>query len=196
MKFIAYHQDPKKRKRQRWQLLILAVLAPFAFYYGQRAFTEWSTYERARTLVRKGDLKMQDGQALEAVKLFKQAVHTYPVYHDAWTSLFMAYHALGDHQSEAEACHQALALAPESGEFHRDFGIALHEIGSHNQELQHLLQAQTLGAIDDVFTKSLLDRAHREQNEIQASHNQNTKLTMTTPEKEHTSGRVRPRLKL
>lgn len=162
MKFLTVYRDPKKKRLQQFEVLLLLLCLPVVAIWGSRSLSAWSNFRQAETLFQAGDAHLHKGELSEATTLFEQCVELYPDFYGAWEGLGASYHLLGQHDEELSTYQRAVEAIPTRGELYRELATAHHEAGDHKKEHEFLLVAQQMLGTEEVFTRQLLDRAERE----------------------------------
>ena len=70
------------------------------------------------------------------------------------------HYALGHHDAAADGYEKALAANPNSAEAHFNLGLALDQMGHHEEAAVHFEEAQRLGAGNPAITGSEILKKH------------------------------------
>ena len=153
MAFKLVYTDPKKKKLQQFEFLLLAILLPLGLFYGGKTFDEWQRFKKAEALYKEASALCHAGDYEQGIPKLQAALEAYPPYYAVWEELGVSYHMRGEHEKELETYRAATAALPENGNLHRELATAYHEL----------------------FTGHILDRAQKEANgevptEVQRPH--------------------------
>ena len=169
------YTDPKKKKLQQFEFLLLAILLPLGLFYGGKTFDEWQRFKKAEALYKEASALCHAGDYEQGIPKLQAALEAYPPYYAVWEELGVSYHMRGEHEKELETYKAATAALPENGNLHRELATAYHELGQHEEELEAAKLAINLPNSDELFTGHILDRAQKEANgevptEVQRPH--------------------------
>ena len=164
MAFKLVYTDPKKKKLQQFEFLLLAILLPLGLFYGGKTFDEWQRFKKAEALYKEASALCHAGDYEQGIPKLQAALEAYPPYYAVWEELGVSYHMRGEHEKELETYRAATAALPENGNLHRELATAYHELGQHEKELEAANLAVTLPNSDELFTGHILDRAQKEAN--------------------------------
>lgn len=169
------YTDPKKKKLQQFEVLLLAILLPLGLFYGGKTFDEWQRFKKAEALYQEASALCHAGNYEQGIPKLQAALEAYPPYYAVWEELGVSYHMRGEHDKELETYKAATEALPENGSLRRELATAYHELGKHEKELEAAKLAVTLPNSDELFTSHILDRAQKEANgevplEVQRPH--------------------------
>ena len=156
------YTDPKKKKLQRIEIILMALLLPPGLFFGARSMAEWQSFKKAEVSYHQGAELLHAGQYKEGASKLEEAVEQYPKFYAAWEELAVSYHMKGEHQKEVDAYVRAIKVLPQSGNLHRELATAYHEIGEHEKELEAAELALAMENTDPLFTQRVAERARKE----------------------------------
>lgn len=156
------YSDPKKRKLQRFELVLVAVLLPLGLFFGTKAFIRWTKFSHAEEYARQADVLSHEGRSKEASEALERAVEVYPEYVGAWQALAVSYHLRHNFIAAHDAYERAVEANPGNGDLYRDLATSYHYIGKHAEELEAAKRAIVLPTSDPLFTHRVYERAQRE----------------------------------
>ncbi len=162
MAFLAFYKDPKKRRLQQVEILLLLVSLPFVLVLGAKSAKSLADFREAEAYYQAGDEALHLGKVDEAMISFDKALAIYPDYYGAWEGLGASLHLTGEHERELDVYRRAVVALPEKGELHRELASTYHEVGDHKAELRQIRIAAKILGPDEIFTCRLLSRAERE----------------------------------
>lgn len=160
---ILVYKDPKKKKLQMVELLLVILLLPFAVHWGGQAMQQWNDYQQAKIHFDKGHEYLHQESLGKARAELEKAVELYPEFYAAWEGLAVTYHFQGDHQGELKTYQAAAEALPGESRIQRELAQAYHEVGQHDKELEVIQIARDLDSTDDPLTARIHDRATRER---------------------------------
>lgn len=162
MSFLTVYKDPKKKRLQQVEILLMIVLLPFGLYFGYGAYQEWSQFKASEVHSLRGQELIFSGNFEEGLKEFQTSAELYPGNPFIWEAIGVVYHDRGLHLEEAEAYLSGMKANPTNGDLAREYATALHELAQHEKELEYLRLAESLGTNDALFLSRLVSRAQRE----------------------------------
>lgn len=162
MAFLAFYKDPKKKRLQQIEVLLLLVSLPFVLVLGSKSAKSFADFREAEAYYQAGDEALHAGKVDEAMRLFDKALEVYPEFYGAWEGLGASLHLRGEHERELDVYRRAVTAIPEKGELRRELATAYHEVGDHKAELREIRIASEILGTDEIFTSRLLSRAERE----------------------------------
>lgn len=156
------YTDPKKKKLQQIEMIVVLLFLPVGLFYGWGAFADWQNFRQAEKLFQEASEIMHQGKYKEATPKLEAALEAYPEYYAVWEELGVSYHFLGEHQKEMETYLKGTEALPENGNLHRELAFVYHELGEHEKELASAKRAVELPNSDPLFTLRTLQRAEKE----------------------------------
>ena len=162
MAFKLLYTDPKKKKLQKIEVILMGVLLPVGLFYGGRSLAELQRFKEAEALHEQAAEFCHAGNYDQGIPTLQAALEIYPEYYAVWEELGVSYHMLGQHEKEAETYLAATQALPENGSLHRELATAYHELEKHDKELESAQLAANLPNSDPLFTSRVLERAQKE----------------------------------
>ena len=101
-------------------------------------FLPMSSKERAEWLNNTGTAYFQLRDYKEALRYFKDAVHSWPGKSQFWCNLGAAYGSVGDYKNSASAFEKGLELASDSVEIRKDLAVVYYRMGHPAQAISVL----------------------------------------------------------
>ena len=72
------YTDPKKKKLQKIEIIIMLLALPIGLWWAWGAYGEWNQYQKAEALFQEAHELAHEGQYREALPLLEECVGTYP----------------------------------------------------------------------------------------------------------------------
>lgn len=158
-----FYTDPKKRKLQKIEIVLFLVLSP-GIYFGYLSAKEWQRFSEAQTLQAAAGQEVHEGKLESALGKLEKASKLYPDSPGIWEDLAVTYYLKQDNEKAAQTYEKALEHHPDHGDFHRNLAMAYHNMGKHDQELEHAELANKMPTSDELFTLRIAERARWEAN--------------------------------
>ncbi len=92
--------------------------------------------ETANSFNNRGILWMHDGEYVQAVEAFQQAIRLRPDVASFYDNLGAAYHALGKYRKAIEQHQRAIRISPRFAKAYNNLGMALFELGEYDRARQ------------------------------------------------------------
>lgn len=159
---ILLYKDPKKRKLQIVEIILMILLLPPGLYWAYQSYVSWNNFLKAEAIYTEASEMLHRGDLKEGIAKMDQALLIYPQFYAPWEELAVTHHLMNNHELERDTYERGTLALPQNGDLRRELASVYHELGEHGKELESAQLASSLENRDPLFTSKVLNRAQRE----------------------------------